>query len=77
MWEMPVETRDAIAASLEETFSQLMQRLRVAGSASIVDTYVQRVDVPAPIPASLVAALKGEAVEEGGAEAVIEEVEGE
>ena len=77
MWDLPVETRDAIAASLEETFSQLMQRLRVAGSASIVDTYVQRVDVPAPIPASLVAALKGEAVEEGGAEAVIEEVEGE
>ncbi|MBL8129201.1 MAG: hypothetical protein JNM64_16315, partial [Chloroflexia bacterium] len=70
-------TRDAIAASLEETFGQLMQRLQVAGSAGIVDKVVQRVDVPAPIPASLVAALKGETVEVGGAEAAIEEVEGE
>jgi fructose/tagatose bisphosphate aldolase len=77
MWDLPVETRDAIAASLEETFSQLMQRLRVADSASIVDKVLQRVDVPAPIPGSLVAALKGEVVEAGGAEAVIEEVEGE
>ncbi len=77
MWDMPVETRDAIAASLEETFGQLMQRLQVAGSAGIVDKVVQRVDVPAPIPASLVAALKGETVEAGGAEAAIEEVEGE
>ena len=77
MWEMPVEARDAIAASLEETFGQLMQRLRVAGSASIVDQVLPRVDVPAPIPASLVAALKGESVDAGGAEAAIEEVEGE
>ena len=77
MWEMPVEARDAIAASLEETFGQLMQRLRVAGSASIVDQVLPRVDVPAPIPASLVAALKGESVNAGGAEAAIEEVEGE
>ncbi|MCA9862266.1 MAG: class II fructose-bisphosphate aldolase, partial [Thermomicrobiales bacterium] len=77
MWDMPVETRDAIAASLEETFGQLMQRLRVAGSAGIVDKVLERVNVPAPIPASLVAALKGEVVEAGGAEAAIEEVEGE
>ena len=77
MWEMPVEARDAIAASLEDTFGQLMQRLRVAGSASIVDKVLPRVDVPAPIPASLVAALKGESVDAGGAEAAIEEVEGE
>ena len=77
MWEMPVEARDAIAASLEDTFGQLMQRLRVAGSASIVDQVLPRVDVPAPIPASLVAALKGESVNAGGAEAAIEEVEGE
>ena len=77
MWEMPVEARDAIAASLEDTFGQLMQRLRVAGSASIVDKVLPRVDVPSPIPASLVAALKGESVDAGGAEAAIEEVEGE
>lgn len=77
MWDMPIEARDAIAATLEETFSQLMQRLQVANSADIVDKAVARVDVSTPIPAGLAAALKGEAVEAVGAEAVIEEVEGE
>ncbi|MCA9877240.1 MAG: hypothetical protein KC442_05650, partial [Thermomicrobiales bacterium] len=77
MWDMPIEARDALAGTLEETFSQLMQRLQVAGSAEIVDKAVARVDVPTPIPAGLAAALRGEAVEAGEAEAVIEEVEGE
>lgn len=78
MWDMGVEARDSIAATLEESFNQLMQRLGVAGSAKIVDRFTSRVDVPAPIPAALVAALRGEVVHAGvGVEATLEEVEGE
>jgi fructose/tagatose bisphosphate aldolase len=78
MWELPVETRDSIAATLESSFDLLMKRLQVAGSAEIVDRLVPRVDVPVPIPAALSAALRGEAVHAGvGAEARLEEVEGE
>ncbi len=78
MWEMPVEARDSIAATLEESFGLLMQRLRVAGSAEIVDRFTPRVDVPAPMPEALAATLRGEAVTVGAsAEATLEEVEGE
>jgi hypothetical protein len=78
MWDLPVETRDRIANDLETSFSQLMQRLGVAGSAELVDSVVPRVDVPAPMPAALVATLAGEAVMAGvGAETTLEEVEGE
>ena len=78
LWDLPVETRDRIADDLEASFSLLMQRLGVAGSAELVDRFVPRVDVPAPIPESLAAALAGEFVHAGvGAEATLEEVEGE
>jgi hypothetical protein len=78
MWDMPAETRDRIADDLEASFSLLMQRLRVAGSAELVDRFVPRVDVPASMPAALVATLAGEVVTVGaGAEATLEEVEGE
>lgn len=78
MWDMPVEARASIAATLEESFSLLMQRLRVAGSAEIVDRFTPRVDVPAPMPDALTAALRGEAIAVGAsAEAALEEVEGE
>jgi hypothetical protein len=78
LWDLPPETRDRIADDLEASFSLLMQRLGVAGSAELVDRYVPRVDVPAPIPASLTAALAGEVVHAGAAaETTLEEVEGE
>ena len=78
LWDMPAETRDRIADDLEASFSQLMQRLGVAGSAGIVDRFVPRVDVPAPMPAALAATLAGEVITVGaGAEATLEEVEGE
>ena len=55
-----------------------MQRLGVAGSAELVDRFVPRVDVPAPMPETLAATLAGEVVMVGaGAEATLEEVEGE
>ncbi len=78
MWDIPAEARDRIAATLEESFNLLMQRLGVAGSAELVDRLVPRVNVPALMPDALAAALRGEAVHAGaGAEAVLEEVEGE
>lgn len=78
MWDIPAEARDAIAATLEESFGLLMQRLRVADSAGIVDRFTPRVDVPAPLPEALAATLRGETVTVGAvAEAAVEEVEGE
>ena len=78
LWDMPVETRDRIADDLESSFSLLMQRLGVAGSAEDVDRFVPRVDVAAPMPQALAATLAGEVVTVGsGAEATLEEVEGE
>jgi len=78
MWDMPAETRDRIADDLEASFGQLMQRLGVAGSGELVDRLVPRVDVHAPMPAALTATLAGEVVMAGvGAEATLEEVEGE
>jgi hypothetical protein len=78
IWDLPAETRDRIADDLEASFSLLMQRLGVAGSAEIVDRFVPRVDVPAPMPEALAATLAGEVVTVGaGAEATLEAVEGE
>src|ERR687897_500497 len=78
LWDLPVETRDRIADDLEASFSLLMQRLGVAGSAELVERFVSRVDVPAPMPATLSATLAGEVVMAGArAEATLEEVEGE
>jgi hypothetical protein len=78
IWDLPPETRDRIADDLEASFSLLMQRLRVADSAELVERYVPRVDVPVPMPATLAATLAGEIVHAGvGAEATLEEVEGE
>lgn len=78
MWDIPVEARDQIAGALEQSFSLLMQRLRVAGSADLVDRFVPRVDVPAPVPQALTQTLAGEKVHAMvGAEETLEEVEGE
>ena len=78
LWDLPVATRDRMADDLEAMFSLLMQRLRVAGSAELVDRFVPRVDIPAPMPAALKAALAGELVHAGASpEAVLEAVEGE
>jgi fructose/tagatose bisphosphate aldolase len=78
LWDMPVATRDHIAADLEASFSLLMQRLGVADSADLVARFVPRIDLPVPMPRSLAAALAGEIVHAGvGAEAALEEVEGE
>ena len=78
VWDLPQETRDALAATLEETFGLIMRRLGVAGSTGLVDRVVSLVEVPAPAPAALQAALRGEtvAVAAGGRE-TYEQVVGE
>ncbi len=41
MWDLPEETRAAIAADLEKTFAFLFEQLRVAGTRAVTDTYVK------------------------------------
>jgi fructose/tagatose bisphosphate aldolase len=53
MWDMPEERREAIMTSLGETFSLMMQRLGVGGSAAIVDRMVKPVEVVVPAPNAL------------------------
>ena len=78
VWDLPQETRDALAATLEETFGLIMRRLGVAGSAELVDRLVPPVEVPVPAPDALRAALRGETVAvAAGARETYEQVEGE
>jgi hypothetical protein len=53
LWDMPVDRREAIMGSLGETFSLIMQRLGVAGSAEIVDRVVKPVEVGVTAPEAL------------------------
>lgn len=50
MWDMADDSRSAILESMGEKFSLIMQRLGVAGKASIVDRIVKPVDVPLETP---------------------------
>jgi fructose/tagatose bisphosphate aldolase len=45
LWNLPVGTRSAIAADLEEKFGFLFEQLRVGGTRPIVDRYVHPVAV--------------------------------
>jgi fructose/tagatose bisphosphate aldolase len=44
-WDLPVGTRDAIAASLEKKFRFLFDKLRIGGTRAVVAKYVHPVDV--------------------------------
>jgi len=50
MWDMPEERRLAIMEGLRISFSLMMQRLGVAGTAELVDRVVKPVDVVVPVP---------------------------
>src|SRR3989475_725807 len=41
LWDLPAETRTAIAADLEKTFSFLLEQLRVAGTRGLTDRFVK------------------------------------
>ena len=56
MWDLPEAARIEILATLEETFSLIMERLGVAGKADLVDQIVKPVQVPLPVPTVLTAA---------------------
>jgi fructose/tagatose bisphosphate aldolase len=53
LWDMPEAARTAVMASLEETYSLIMQRLGVAGKADLVDRIVKPVPVKTPAPVLL------------------------
>ena len=57
LWDLPAETKQAITAELEPTFSLMMRELGVAGSAALVDRIVRPVEIPVPAPDSLRAAV--------------------
>lgn len=53
LWDLPAETKQAIMAELEPTFSLMMRELGVAGSAALVDRIVKPVEVEVPAPEAL------------------------
>jgi hypothetical protein len=44
-WNLPIGTRDAIAAALEQKFHFLFETLRIGGTRAVVDRFVKPVDV--------------------------------
>jgi len=46
LWNLPVGTRDAIAADFEEKFAFLFEQLKAGGTRAIIDRYVHPVEVP-------------------------------
>jgi fructose/tagatose bisphosphate aldolase len=77
LWGMAGEARDAIAGELEAQFALMMQRLGVSGTAELARRVVPFVDVPAPAPAGLRAALRGEKIAASGSKETYDHVEGE
>lgn len=55
LWDLPEETRSQLMSELFSTFDLIMQRLGVAGKASLVDRIVKLVEVPVPAPQALLA----------------------
>lgn len=53
LWGLPESARAALRMRLEEKFSRLFQKLRVAGTKDIVKRYVRPVIVPEPVPEAL------------------------
>ncbi len=56
--DLPQETRDALMAELEPVYRLIMERLGVAGSASLVDESIKPVSAPVVAPDSLRAVAK-------------------
>jgi fructose/tagatose bisphosphate aldolase len=53
LWDLPAATREALMAELQETYSLVMRRLGVSGTASLVDEHIKPVTVETPAPESL------------------------
>ena len=54
-WNLPEGTREAIRGSLEKKFAFLFEKLRIAGTRSVVGKYVRPVDVERSVPAGAAA----------------------
>lgn len=65
LWDLPAETRAAIAADLEKTFNFLFEQLRVAGTRAATDRFVKppRQSHAAPRPVAVAAPDDAEAGE--------------
>jgi fructose/tagatose bisphosphate aldolase len=50
-WSLPKETREAIGADLEKSFSFLLDQLAVAGTTGIVKKFVRAPEIHHPLPA--------------------------
>jgi fructose/tagatose bisphosphate aldolase len=53
MWDLPAATRESLMAELQETYSLVMRRLGVAGSAALVDEQIKPVAVEVQAPEAL------------------------
>jgi hypothetical protein len=53
MWDLPPAIREALMAELQETYSLVMRRLGVAGTASLVDEHIKPVTIEVPAPDAL------------------------
>ncbi len=53
VWDLPQETRNAIAAELEEKFDLIFKRLNVVDSADLVERFVKPAKHARPVPESL------------------------
>lgn len=57
-WDLPADIQESIAASLEEMFSQMFQRLHVGGTRELVAQFTQAPAVPVALPRALAKALE-------------------
>jgi fructose-bisphosphate aldolase class II len=62
-WSLPRETREAIGAELEKSFSFLLEQLGVAGTTEIVKKFVHAPEVHHPLPAGGIKGGKKESTE--------------
>jgi fructose/tagatose bisphosphate aldolase len=53
LWDLSAAAQEEIGANLRKQFGLLFDQLGVAGTRSLVDRYVTRVDLPRPRPAAL------------------------
>lgn len=53
LWDLPDDAQEEIAGHLRARFGLLFDKLQIAGTRSLVDRHVTRVDLPRPRPAAL------------------------
>lgn len=62
-WSLPLETREAIGADLEKSFSFLLDQLGVAGTTEVVKKFIKAPEVHQPLPSGGVKGGKKESTD--------------